>query len=247
LSEFSYRLKRFLYQEYIPITKSIAIITGALFLISYIPGLEVISGFLTLHTGFGFIMPWTLITYPVVIYRDIFTAVFSILWLWMIGGSLERSWGSRTYGLFFLLTTLVTGVIMSLVNLLQLTGPGNITGLWLPLLGVTWAWAKNAPDQELLFWGIIPMKAKLLAWLDAGITFIIYFQTVQNPLGGSFFGGFLFGLASLSGIAVVYLFSGNGPFSRGYRNWAWKRKFPPGGLRDKPGKQSGRKRFKVIK
>jgi membrane associated rhomboid family serine protease len=244
LSEFSYRLKRFLYQEYIPITKSIAVITGVLFLVSFIPGLQFIFGLLSLNTGAGFLIPWTLITYPVVIYRDIIAAVFSVLWLWMIGGSLERSWGSRTYGLFFFLTTLVTGATLSLVSLLPLTGPGNIliNGLWLPLVGVTWAWAKTGPDQEVLFWGIIPLKAKLLAWIDAGITFVIYFQMVQNPLEGLFFG-----LASISGIAVVYLFSGNGPFSRGYRYWAWKRKASPGGLRDKPGKQPGRKRFKIIK
>ncbi len=238
MGELSYRLKRFLYQEYIPVTKSIAVISGLSFLFSFIPPLRDILELLRLNSNIGFALPWTLATYPIVL-RDIFSAIFGILWLWMIGGSLERSWGSRKYGLFFLTATVATGTAMSVVGFLQITDGRLVYGLWLPLLGVTWAWAELAPDQEMLFWGIIPMRARILAWINAAIVFLSYYSWDL--------GGLLYGIASISGIAVVYLFSGNGPFSGGYRYGTWRQGYSSGRTRDRLGKKAARKRFRVIK
>lgn len=248
MSEFGYRLRRFLYQEFIPVTKTIAIISGVMFLLSFIPGVEFIFELLGLNPGNGFLMPWTLVTYPFLLYRDILSAIFAILWLWMAGGSLERSWGSQTYGLFLLLVTLITGVAMSLLGLLHLVGGFSVSGLWLPLVGLTWAWAATVPDQEVMFWGIIPLKARVLAWIDAIITFFVYFRlgtaaATTIPL----LAGLLVGLASLSGIAVTHLFTGNGPLSKGYRSWAWKQGTVSRGRRERTASKSGRKRFRIIK
>ncbi len=248
LSDFRYRLRRFLYQEFIPVTKTVAIITGVLFLLSFIRSLNFIFDLLYLIPSTGFLKPWTLVTYPFAVNQDILSVVFGVLWFWMVGGSLERSWGSRTYGLFLFLVTLVTGVAMSLLGLLNLAGNFPVNGLWLPLVGLTWAWAAIGPDQEVLFMVVIPMKARVLAWIEAIITFLIYFQMGSASLVNySLIKGLLAGLASISGIAVTYLFTGKGPLSRGYRYWAWKRKAAPKGRGDQKNRRTGRGRLRVIK
>lgn len=245
MSEFGYRLRRFLYQEFIPVTKTVAVICGLLYLLlALIPVAGALIGFLTLNPGTGFFMPWTLITYPFFngSLREFISIIFSLLWLWFIGGSLERNWGSKTYGLFLFLTTLVTGVAISLIGLIHLAPNTIVYGLWLPLVGLTWAWAEISPDQEVLFWGIIPLKAKWLAWISAAIVFFSFFQR-----GFTFPGKILFGLASISGIAVVYLFTGKGPLARGYRYWAWQRKMSSAGKGNPKNRKSGRGRLRIIK
>jgi membrane associated rhomboid family serine protease len=244
LSEFSYRLRRFLYQDFTPVTKTVALVSGAIFLLSAFIPLDILARFLSLDPSLGFVWPWTLVTYPFFngSIREFISLLFSLLWLWFIGGSLERSWGSKTYGLLLFLTTLLTGVSMSIVGLIHLTANSYVYGLWLPLVGLTWAWAEIGPDQEVLLMGIIPIKARWLAWVTVAVSFFTFFQK-----GTSLIGQILFGLASISGIAVTYLFTGKGPLSRGYRYWAWQRKASPGGRGEQPKRKPGRRKLRVIK
>lgn len=245
MSEFSYRLRRFLNQDFTPVTKTVALISGLLFLLpALIPGAGILGSLLSLNPMIGFLRPWTLVTYPFFngLIQEFISLIFGLLWLWFIGGSLERSWGSKTYGLFLFLTTLVTGVAMSLTGLIHLAPYTSVYGLWLPLVGLTWAWAEISPDQEVLFWGFIPIKARWLAWISAAIVFFSFF-----PKAPSFPGKILFALASISGIAVTYLFTGKGPLSRGYRYWAWQRKASPSGRGDQKNRKPVRRRLRVIK
>ena len=103
---------------------------------------------------------------------------------------------------------------MSLVAIMTGIAGYPIFGLWLPLVGITWAWAKVYPEREILIWGIIPVKATWLAWIDAGMTFFNYWQVNRN---------LLFGLASISGIVLVYLFGDPGKLGRGLRYRSWRR------------------------
>jgi membrane associated rhomboid family serine protease len=231
------RFRRFLNNGSIPVTKRLALLSGLVFILPYL-----LSWFYPLSINsqlglnpFEFIrFPWTLVTYPLV--NDNFmTLIFALLWLWFVGGGLERSWGSFTYGLFFILATLVTGTSMALsAKLLAISIP--IQGLWLPLVGVTWAWAAIDPDREILFWGIIPLKALWLAWITAGYTF---FTHLPYHL--------ILGLASISSIVIVYLFLGKGPFARGYRHWAWTHNFSLRGWLENRRRKARKSKFKVIK
>lgn len=216
-------------------TKIIALLAGVVFILSKILPLFNLGGyldFLILRPADFLRLPWTLVTYPLVS-PDFLTVLFAALWLWFIGGSLERSWGSTTYGIFLFLVTLVTGLAMVVASIFT---PFEISvhGLWLPLVGLTWAWGAINPDREVLFWGIIPIKAQWLAWIDAAITFFAYLAP-----------HFLYGIASVSGIAVVYLFTGRGPLAKGYRYWAWRRGFSA--KNDSQRKKTDRSRFRVIK
>lgn len=204
MNDLGYRLKRFLYQEFIPVTKGLALGSGLVTLVLFIMARLSFdfSPWVALLPGELLRAPWTLLTYPL-FDQSLVSMVFALLWLWFVGGSLERSWGGRRYALLVLSVTLITGVAMSLAGWVA-GGMVSVYGLWLPLVGMTWAWAETDPFREVLFWGIIPLKARWLAWLDAILTFTMYLPV-----------HFLMGLASLSGILAFYLFRGQGS-SGGY-------------------------------
>lgn len=235
MNQYARKIRRFLYREYIPITKGIIVLSLALFIGHYfLSSLRINLFSMFIFRSLRWLWrPWTLLTYPFV--NRGFGDLFALLWLWFIGGSLERSWGGQTYGFFLGLATGVTALAFSLVSLLFGV---NITvdGLWLPLTGLTWAWAKLYPDRELLFWGLIPIRAQWLAWIHAGLIFF-------NYLGYNLF----FALAAVSSIAVAYLFTGHGPFARGLRYWAWTHNYPGKGWSEKVKNRWRRRRLKVMK
>jgi len=214
--KFTRELQYFLYKDFIPVTKGLILLGGIFFILFqlYRPAI----GLVAFNSLTFFRYPWTMLTYPLA-NSDVLSIIFALLWLWFIGGSLERSWGSQTYGFFFFLVTLVTGLAMALVGWFILQVPILIAGFWLPLTAITWAWAEINRGQELLFWGLIPIKAEWLAWIQAALTFFTYFRRHWS-----------LGLASISGIAVVYLFRGNGPFAHGFRYWLWRKGFSFKGL-----------------
>jgi membrane associated rhomboid family serine protease len=199
LGEIYLKIKRFIYRDFIPVTKSTVVLSFILLVItSFFPGIQ---HFFTLVPLNAPRFPWTLITYPLINLK-IINLIFASLWLWLIGGALERSWGSKTYLRFLLLSVLATGLSMTLASLLTRNSAILIYGLWLPLVGITWAWAELSPNQEVLVWGIISVKIRWIAWIEAVIVFSLFKQY-----------GLLVALTSLTGVAVVYLFKGKGPFS----------------------------------
>jgi membrane associated rhomboid family serine protease len=234
MNEYVMRLKRFIYRDFDPVTKSLIILAGAEFLLSLLlSGIFFLNlnEWLILHPGTVFRFPWALITYPLVDVSP-FSLLFAALWLWFIGGRLERTWGSRKFGYFWIVTTFATGVVMAGLGLLFQV-PAPVFGLWLPLVGVTWAWADLNPYQEMLFWGVIPLKAKWLAWINAVFMFLTYLQYSRNLLFNC-----LFGLASVSGIAVAYFFKGRVSYGGGGRSRSY---------RDAAAGRARRSRFRVIK
>lgn len=195
------RLKRFLFQEFAPVTKSVIIVVGITFLLMLVlTSLRIfpVQSFLVLDTSNIFYRPWTLMTYPFV--NDLLSVIFAPLWLWFVGGSVERTWGSRRYGLFIFLVITITGLSMTGAGYLIGTGV-IVAGLWMSLLGLTWVWAELNPFREVMLWGIIPVKARWLAWLHALLNFISY--SGQH---------FILGAASLMGILVAYFFLSKNPF-----------------------------------
>lgn len=228
MNYYFYRFISFIKQGAIPFTKLILVLSGLNFILNLLLNTGNILTLVPANLP-GFF--WTFLTYPLINPKfDFLTLVFSGLWLWFVGGSLERTWGTRMYGFFFILVTLVTGGVMSLVAIMTGIASYPIFGLWLPLVGITWAWATVYPEREILIWGIIPVKATWLAWIEAGMTFFNYWQVNRN---------LLFGLASISGIVLVYLFGDTGKLGRGLRYRSWRR--------DECYPKRRRSRLKIIK
>lgn len=145
-----------------------------------------IHSYLGFNSGQFIRMPWTLFTYPLVgiccrQFGPVIGLLFVAYWLWWAGGSLERSWGTKTYGLFFF--------GMSAISALGLVVGGHLTslptsaaGLLLPLAGVTMAFAMLNPEQEILMMLFLPLKLKYLALIDV-ISVFIHFGRINLLLG----------------------------------------------------------------
>jgi len=151
------------------------------------------------------IQPWTLVTYPLaspLMYPgDLINLFFAALWLWFIGGSLERGWGTRVYTFFFFIISAISALSLSAGALLLPTslGPAEVGlfGLWMPLAPITVAWAAINPDQQILLYFIIPIRAKWVAWLTVGVTFLVFAQR-----------SLLLGVFALGGCAAAWLYVG---------------------------------------
>lgn len=209
--------RRFLYREFVPVTKGTVVLMVAVTFLSLLLGVFGVnlSNWLRLNPSMVWVRPWTLLTFPLV--NDIVSTVFAAVWLWFIGSSLERTWGTKRYCRFLLLAVLITGLAFAGVKML--TRESLVAyGMWLPLTGVTWAWSEIYPDRDLMLWGMIPVKARWLAWIHAVLIFASY---VNYHL--------LYALAAVSSIVLVY----------------WK--VPASGRGGKGRRPAGRSRMRVVK
>jgi len=198
MQQYLAEFKRFLYRELIPVTKGTIILNIAVFLVTLftpIVGIQA-EGWLWLNPLNVLGYPWTILTYALV--NDLLSVIFGALWLWLVGAGLERMWGSTRYGWFLVMVTGVTGLAMAIIGFwLKVAVP--VFGIWLPLVGVTWAWARLDPHRELLFWGIVPVKARWLAWIHTVLVFATYARI-----------HILFGIAGIIGIFLANLNWGKG-------------------------------------
>ena len=111
---------------------------------------------------------WRLITF-VALPLDSGNAVFFLLSLyfyWFIGSTLEREWGTTKFTVFYamgFLLTLVSGFV------LDLWGVGYAADMFYVNMSMFFAFATLYPDLQVLFFFIIPVKVKWLAWLDAAM------------------------------------------------------------------------------
>jgi membrane associated rhomboid family serine protease len=141
-------------------------------------GITALSRYLAFDSNSVQSHPWTVLTYPLVAaagVQYIIAVAAGCYWLWTAGGALERSWGSRSFGLYFL--------GMSLISVLALAAGGFIAGkqltaagLWLPLAGLTVAFAVEYAQSEVRFLFVFPMKAKHLIPITVAICFIAYMK-----------------------------------------------------------------------
>jgi len=169
----SERINYWLFADRIPLTKIIIVTNVATFIALALFKLGIIEYLLGFNTQTALLMPWTFATYPLVSVRDPIGLLFGAYWLWVAGGSLERSWTTRRFGIYFFLMCIISAAgIWIAAYILNMSMP--LTGLWLPLAGVTVAWAMLNPEQQILFFFIIPMKLKYLALLDVALVLISF-------------------------------------------------------------------------
>lgn len=138
--------------------------------------------------------PWTWLTYPVMVTSPL-SLLFAGYWLYLVGGSLERSWGSRSFAVLFF--TFAALAALAFVPAFYLLGASvSLAGLWLPLSALTVAWAALDPEMEIWFWGILPLKLKALALIDVLLTYFSF----------GFAYGPVVGLFALAGPAAAYFY-----------------------------------------
>ncbi|OFX16736.1 MAG: hypothetical protein A2Z18_04050 [Armatimonadetes bacterium RBG_16_58_9] len=193
------KIAHWLFADRIPATKLIIVSNAATFFAVILFKAHIVGDYLTYSSTDVFRQPWSVVTYPLVgASCSPLCVLFACYWLWVAGGSLERSWGSRTYLAYF-----AAACAVSVAGLLaggQILGILTFAnGLWLPLAGVTIAFAMLNPEQQILCMFIIPLKLKYLALLTVGLVLVAYGQT--HPLLGVF---------ALSGAAFSYWYVTSG-------------------------------------
>jgi membrane associated rhomboid family serine protease len=124
--------------------------------------------------------------------------LFNMLALWMFGTELERTWGTR----FFTKYYLVTGVGAAATTLLlALVSPAIYYSLTVgasgAIYGLLMAWAMYFPHRTILFWGIFPIPARVFVLIMGAIAFL-------SSLGGP--GSGIAHVAHLGGLVVGYLY-----------------------------------------
>lgn len=195
-----------LFKDRIPVTKLLIVTNAATFFAVMLFTLDIIPFYTACTTATFQQMPWTFFVYPLIGAGDVLGMLFSLYWLWVAGGSLERNWGSSKFTVFFF--------IMSAVSALGVLAGGWIVnqntvvlGLLLPLAGLTIAFAMLNPEQEILFFLIIPMKLKYLALLDVALVLLGFGR--QN---------IVIGICALLGCAFAYWYVTSGRYEQGARD-----------------------------
>lgn len=128
---------------------------------------------------------WTLVTYAFV-HLGFWHIAFNMYNLWMFGPRVEHMWSPGRFVAFYLWCAL-GGVL----GHLMFGGGGLLMGASAAVLGVMLAYAMHWPDEELLLFGVVPMKVK---WL---VTIMAVLDLVQGVSS--------YGLSGAGGSSVAYI------------------------------------------
>jgi membrane associated rhomboid family serine protease len=157
-----------------------------------VPELFVLD-WLGLQPGRVLIRPWTVVTYAFV-HAGVFHWFFNMIALFFFGPRLEERWGGKPFIKFYLVAAL-GGALFSLVTFLS---PGGwVVGASGAINGLLMAWAIYWPDDEILLFGVLPIRIK---WLVIAMGFFSLFSAMGAAGGG------VAHLAHLGGFAAAFAY-----------------------------------------
>lgn len=142
---------------------------------------------------------WQLFTY-MFLHGGLLHLLFNMFTLWMFGCEIERSWGSREFLKYYIITGVGAGILSFALSLSLRSNVDIPTiGASGAIFGVLVAYALMFPNRIIYLWFILPIKAKYLVGCFAILTFIASFQ--QPQAGGvahfAHLGGMLIGFLYL--------------------------------------------------
>ncbi|AKH76600.1 rhomboid family intramembrane serine protease [Leptospira interrogans] len=153
--------------ELTPVVRTLLILNGSIFAVQLLLSWTV-GDYLTLYFGMTSDMIthhffiWQFLTYAFLhSVQNFFHILFNMFSLWMFGSVLESYWGSRNFLKFYLFSCFMGGFfpwILHNVGFHQ----GTIIGASGGIYGLLIAFALIWPNQELLFMGFFPLKAKYM-------------------------------------------------------------------------------------
>lgn len=129
---------------------------------------------------------WELVSYPFAS-DALISVALALLSLWFFANELEEERGSRWLGEFFLVSTVVGGVVAVVLSLLGARVPGlgpdvSTAGLWPAVLAVMVVYGVLHADETVRFNFIFSLKAKYLAAI-----YVLFYVAIAL-LGGDRFG-----------------------------------------------------------
>lgn len=147
------------------------------------------------------ILPYAIIgllTYPLVI-GDIFSLLITGFVVYTFGSSLERSWGSKTYLIYLLVSNIIAALVWELGYRLIIGSFETLCTPWLMLSTMVVTWALLNSDEQVTLGFVIPVSARWIVWLDIVILYFAF-----PPRIG--FMQLVLGFFALGGIAFVYAY-----------------------------------------
>jgi membrane associated rhomboid family serine protease len=110
---------------------------------------------------------WTLATYAFV-HAGFWHLAFNMYALWAFGPRLEAEWGGRAFTAYYLWC----GLGGAAAHALFVREPSVLVGASGAVLGVLLAFALRWPDEEVLFFGLVPMKMRWYAAFIGAISIV---------------------------------------------------------------------------
>lgn len=137
-------------------------------------------------------MVWQPFTY-IWLHGDLLHLLLNMFILWMLGGDLERHWGSRAFLRYFLVCGVGAGMFILVAGLLSEP--------WIPtigasgaIFGVILAFGMIFSQRVILFMMIFPMRARTFSWLMFAIVLLsLLGQSVGNVSHVAHLGGMVVG------------------------------------------------------
>jgi membrane associated rhomboid family serine protease len=132
--------------------------------------------------------PWTIVTYMFV-HGGLMHLLLNMWTLWLFGPRVESIWGPRTLVWYYLWC----GVGGWAFHYMFQREGGTLVGASAAILGGAVAYASRWPDDEVLFFGVVPMKVK---WLVVFMALINITMAVVDAgsLGGTAYAAHLGGM-----------------------------------------------------
>ena len=130
--------------------------------------------------------------------------VFTLYLYYSLGQSLEYTWGTFRFNMYFF-----TGVLLHIIAAMLTYG---LTGLSLPMgtyylnLSLFFAYATIYSNQRFYIFGILPIKVKWLAWIDAAYFGYAILQAFLPAYGGDPLTGILYKAIALEAFVSILNF-----------------------------------------
>ena len=136
---------------------------------------------------------WRLVTFVFIPNSGGIWLVIELYFYYLIGGMLERAWGTGKFTVYYLCGMLIT-VIYGILAYLITGSNSAVTGSYLSL-SMFFVYATLWPENRVMLFFVIPIKVKWLAWFEAAL-FVI--SMILNRT-----------LLPLVGVANYFLFCGD--------------------------------------
>ncbi len=182
-----------------PVVKALIIANVAVFFLQQIIQVSSRTGLGTFWLIFGLsphlvltkLWIWQPITY-MFLHGSVFHILLNMLMLWMFGSELEKFWGSRKFLSYYVICGLGAAITTAVFDF-----DSRSIGASGAIFGVLLAFGMLFPRRVILLWLIIPIQARHLVWIAAGIEFLSVVNLQQTGGDGiahwAHLGGMLFG------------------------------------------------------
>jgi membrane associated rhomboid family serine protease len=178
------------------------IVTGSIYLVQEFLGIPSVRAFgLVPYQVLHKAAFWQLVTY-MFLHGGFWHVAFNMFALWMFGSQLERVWGRKEFLKYYF----ITGIGAGLINVAFSAGSNIPTiGASGAIFGLLLAYGVLFPNNVILLYFFIPMKAKY---------FVILFAVLEFMMARSYAADGIAHFAHLGGMAVGFLYLKGRPIFR---------------------------------